>query len=133
MRIDTYGIDELRDALRDFDQAALRMVSTAARWAAQVVAADARTRVPRRTGRLARTIRPSGRRGYALVRAGRGIPYEGPIHFGWNRHRDRARRIRGGPISAQPFLTDALAARRAEAVATFERSLQELLDRRFGT
>lgn len=53
---------------------------------------------PRRTGRLAGSIRPGASRTAGVVRAGGArIPYAGPIHWGWPAHR----------IEAQPFLVDA--------------------------
>lgn len=64
----------------------------------RIVATDARTLVPVRTGRLAATLRSSGTRTQAVVRAGyASVPYARPIHWGWPaRH-----------ISAQPFATTA--------------------------
>lgn len=63
--------------------------------ARMVVAA---THAPRRSGRLAGTVRGSGTKTAAVVRAGRSsVPYAGPIHWGW-----RARHIR-----PNPFLTRA--------------------------
>jgi hypothetical protein len=58
----------------------------------------ASTRAPRRSGRLAGTVRGSGTKTVATVRAGRSsVPYAGPIHYGWPaRH-----------IAPSPFLTDA--------------------------
>lgn len=54
------------------------------------VAAAAAPRIPRRTGRLAATIRGNRAAGRASVNAGRAsVPYAGVIHWGW-----RARRIR---------------------------------------
>lgn len=50
---------------------------------------------PSRSGRLAKTGRPSGTQTAAIVRVGTAaVPYGGPIHWGWpNRH-----------IKAQPWI-----------------------------
>lgn len=50
---------------------------------------------PTRSGRLAKTGRPSGTQTAAIVRVGTAsVPYGGPIHWGWpNRH-----------IVAQPWI-----------------------------
>ena len=53
---------------------------------------------PRRTGALAATVRGSGTKTRAVVRAGYArVPYAGPIHWGWPAH----------GITAQPWLVDA--------------------------
>lgn len=63
-----------------------------------MVAAAGRARAPKLTGALAGTVRPSGTKTRAVVRAGFArVPYAGPIHWGWP--------ARG--IAAQPFLSDA--------------------------
>jgi hypothetical protein len=64
---------------------------------ADQVRSDALPVAPRRTGRLAASLRSSGTQREALVRAGRkAVPYGGPIHWGWpSRH-----------IAAQPFIYD---------------------------
>lgn len=62
------------------------------------VAAEAAPHAPRRTGRLAGTVRASGTASAAIVRAGRSsVPYAGPIHWGWQ--------ARG--ITAQPWIYEA--------------------------
>jgi hypothetical protein len=42
---------------------------------------------PKRSGRLASTIRPSNASGYASISAGRGIRYGAVQEFGWPAHR----------------------------------------------
>lgn len=50
------------------------------------------------TGRLAGSVRPSGTKTQAVVRAGFArVPYAGPIHWGWPKRN----------IEAQPFLSEA--------------------------
>lgn len=53
------------------------------------------------TGRLAGSVRPSGTKTQAVVRAGFArVPYAGPIHWGWPKRN----------IEAQPFLSEAATA-----------------------
>lgn len=70
---------------------------------AAIVTTRAKALAPKRTGRLANTIRPGATKRKAYVRAGnnakakRGVPYAGPIHWGWPfRH-----------IKMNPFMTRA--------------------------
>lgn len=62
------------------------------------IAADASAALaPKRTGRLAATIRGSGTKTAGIMRAGySSVPYAGPIHWGWPSRN----------ISPQPFLSD---------------------------
>jgi len=87
------------------------------------VAGTARTKVPVRSGRLQASIRGAGLQTKALVRAGNnrksmsGVPYALPIHFGWS-----ARNIR-----PQPFLYEALDARRQEVIGTYNAEIKSLI------
>jgi hypothetical protein len=64
---------------------------------ARLIAGVAATRAPKLTGRLAGSIRGSGAKTVATVRAGgASIPYAKVIHFGWPAHN----------ISANPFLVN---------------------------
>lgn len=84
--------------------------------AARTVSAAAVPRTPVRTGRLAASIRPSGTKTAAIVRAGRSsIPYAGVIEFGWPGHN----------IEAQPYVTTAA----ADTQPTWESTYQQAIDR----
>lgn len=92
------------------------------------VADTAKTKVPVRSGRLQRSIRGSGTKTAARVRAGNNrksgptsVPYAGPIHFGWG-----ARGIR-----PQPFMYEALDDRRQQVIETYNRQVQEIIRRTF--
>lgn len=77
-------------------------------------AADA----PSRTGRLADTIRAGRGKTKAVVRAGGAkAPYAGVTHYG-SPHTGQA---------AQPFLTDALRAKRSEVFRTLDGGIAEIL------
>lgn len=70
------------------------------------------------TGRLRTSTRSSATKTRATVMAGgRGIPYAGPIHFGW-----RARNI-----EPQPFLYDALDDRRREVAERYAKGVGEMV------
>lgn len=86
---------------------------------ARTVVAAAQARVPRRTGRLASSLRGSGQAGAAVVRAGAAaVPYAGPIHWGWpSRH-----------ITAQPFYLDAMDASRSTWEGQYLSALENLID-----
>jgi hypothetical protein len=87
---------------------------------AGMVAAAAQSRAPRRTGRLAATVRPSGARTQAVVRAGYArVPYANPIHWGWPR--------RG--IRPSLFLTSAAADTEPLWFATYTRAVDAILER----
>lgn len=100
MRIDVDGARELRRDLRRMgdDLADLKDAHAAA---AALVAAEAGRRAPKRTGRLAASVRGNRAISRATVSAGRAsIPYAGPIHWGWAAHN----------IDPNPFVSDAATA-----------------------
>lgn len=80
--------------------------------AAGIVTAASRMRAPKRTGRLAASVRGSGAATTATIRAGRSsVPYAGPIHWGWP-----ARNIPANPFIANAAQdTEPVWARRYEA------------------
>lgn len=111
-----HGLRETIRTLQRFgaDVADLR---DAMRAAGQIVAGEAGRRVPRLSGRLAASIRPGGGKAAAVIRAGgASVPYAGVIHYGGYHN-----------ITAQPFLTDALAARRGDVVAEVTDQLGDLI------
>lgn len=75
---------------------------------------------PRRTGRLAASMRSSGTQGAAIVRAGGArVPYAGPIHWGWPRRH----------IAAQPWLADTADRTQNRWEATYLAALEHIIDR----
>lgn len=114
--IEVVGSRELRKALRaaagDLDD-----LKAAHAAAAAVVETRATAEVPRRSGRLASSIRSSGQAAGGVVRSGKAsVPYAGPIHFGWRAHN----------IEPNPFLYDALDAKRAEVIETYETAIDKI-------
>jgi hypothetical protein len=90
----------------------------------EAVARGARSRAPRRKGALRGSVRSVG----GVVTAGdSGVPYAGPIHFGWASRPNPARGWRGGPISPNPFLYDALDDRRQHAEHAFAEATSEVV------
>ena len=91
------GLDRLVRTLRKAG-ADLDDMKTANRKAGEIVADAARARAPRRSGKLAGSIRPARQAKRARVSGGGArLPYAGPIHWGWP--------SRG--IAAQPFISEA--------------------------
>ena len=103
---------------------------------AELVMARALTRVPVRSGRLRETIRAAGTKTAGRVRAGfKRVPYAGPVHFGWATRPNPSRGIRGGPITPNPFLYEALDDRRAQILAAYRKKVDEYANdvgRRYG-
>lgn len=88
--------------------------------AAAVVVGAAAAMAPRRSGRLAASIRGSRAAGRARVLAGRAsVPYAAPIHWGWPARR----------IGAQPFLTDAAVATEGQWLPQYLKDVQAALDK----
>jgi len=86
--------------------------------AAEIVATQARALVPRRSGKLASSIRAAGQARQGVVRAGfASVPYAGVIHFGWPAHN----------ISPQPWMYDALDERRGEVLGVYADRVNDLI------
>jgi len=112
------GLKRVRRELKraGVDLADLREPNMAA---ARIVAAAAVPATPRRSGRLAGSVRPGASRTAGVVRAGgASVPYGGPVHWGWP-----ARNIK-----AQPWLSDAAQATEPQWVNTYFRTLEQVLD-----
>jgi hypothetical protein len=86
---------------------------------ANAIASQARGRAPVVSGRLAGSIRVESDAKGAVVRAGSGVPYAGPIHWGW-----AARNI-----AAQPFMLDAAQQLEAANVAAYSREVESIVNR----
>lgn len=113
------GLKQLQSDIRRTQDAELKkQLRTANKQAAQIVADEAQNLVPRRSGKLAATIKAKGGQRDAVVRAGTGsrVPYAGPIHFGWT-----ARNIR-----PQPFMYEAQDKRRGEVIRFYEKAMEDL-------
>lgn len=126
--IEIEGARELRRSLKQ--AGAMGDLKKASKQAAEVVVRQAVVLVPKRSGRLAKSIRAAGLQSSAEVRAGRAsVPYAGPIHFGWPNRPNYARGWRGGPISPNPFLYEALDKRAHDVRLVYERRVAEVIQR----
>ena len=103
-------------------------VKAAGKESGELVANEARTLVPVRTGALRDSIRVGATaRGKITILAGNnrsgrgGVPYANPIHWGWfKRH-----------IAPQPFLAKALGYTREEIYETYFKQLEELITQEY--
>lgn len=117
--IQVHGAKEFRAAMKRME-ADLKDYSAVNRRAASMVADTARDRAPVLTGALAGSVRPGATRTRGYVKAGgRGIPYAGPIHFGWPRRN----------IAPQPFIFDALDERKGDVIEAYEAYIEALVEK----
>ena len=136
------GVNELRRSLKkiedDFTRKQLQQtLKNDFRAAADMVTVAARQRAPlgpRRAalgpGALRDTIRPKGALRGATVMAGgiKGVKYAGPIHWGWPTRPNKSKGWRGGPITARPFLYQALIARQYDIAAKMRATVARLTE-----
>jgi len=88
--------------------------------AGQIVADRAAELAPRRSGRLAGSIRPARQAKRARIQAGGGkVPYANPIHWGWPSHN----------IEASLFLSRAATETEAEWSKAYLEDVQAALDK----
>jgi hypothetical protein len=116
--IEVKGLNKLVRDLKTLDADLVDSIKQVNAKLADEVASTAKIKVPRLSGALAASIRSSGQGRTGVVRAGgRAVPYAGPIHFGWAKRN----------IRPQPFLYDALDARRVEVATTWVRELERIV------
>jgi len=91
VKLNVEGRRELARQLRQVDRELVKGLKSANEAAAAVVAQRAMGEVPRRSGALAATIKPSATQSVGRVAVGSAkVPYAGVIHWGWPRHHIRA-------------------------------------------
>jgi hypothetical protein len=132
------GGRELRRALRkaeghldDLKQAHLKV--------ARIVASAAKAAAPVRSGKLAESVRPNAAQRYARVSIGnnrttkKGIPYAGPIHWGWPtgspKLPKKMRQIKGREwfIEPNPFVIDAALATEPQWTRVYLGAIDEIV------
>lgn len=87
---------------------------------AEIIIGESKKYVPVLTGALAESIRNASTKKAAKVRAGNvGVPYAGPIHFGWP---SRA-------IKPNPFFYDAIDFRREEVFDRYGQLVEHLIEK----
>lgn len=117
--IEVTGAKEMKRLIRRINKQELREeMKEANHNAAKIIADEAADRAPKRTGRLANSIRANKALAYGAVKAGSAarVPYAGPIHYGWP--------ARG--IQAQPFIHEAIDARLGDARKDYEEAIRKL-------
>jgi hypothetical protein len=113
------GLRELKREMNQIGDAELkRELRSTNKAAAAIVANQARVEVPKRSGRLAASIRAIGALEYAVVRGGTPsrVPYAGPIHFGWPKRN----------IRPQPFIYEAMDVRIEDVRKAYEKAMDKL-------
>lgn len=129
--IEVQGLKTVTRQLRRMDDGVLQELKKVHIQSANIVYRNAMPRVPVRSGRLKSTMRVSGTTRSGSVKAGakRSAPYAGPVHFGWPTRPNVNKEWFGGPIYPNPFLYDALDARRSEVEDMFFRGVQKVARR----
>jgi hypothetical protein len=93
--------------------------------AGEIIASEARTLVPKRTGKLQRSIRTSKTLNKVEVKAGGArVPYANPIHWGW--FYDKNTFIYKN-IRPNPFFTRALFLKRETVYKEYFQNIDKLL------
>ena len=109
------------------DAALAKELTRAGRRAAALVAKDAKQRAPKRSGNLARSVRPRASAQRASVVAGNDkVPYARVIEFGGTipvRGKSGKRR----PVKKQPYLYPAIRAKSAEIAGSYQREVDEVV------
>lgn len=113
------GADRLRTTMRRAGDD-LGDLKAAHGAAAAVIVPAAKTRTPRRTGALSGSIRGSGTKTQALIRAGGArVPYAGAIHWGWPARN----------IEPHPFISEAATTTENVWVHAYSTEVERILDR----
>lgn len=98
----------------------VKQLKDAHRAAASIAAGAAATAAPKRTGRLAGTVRVGATQRAGIVRAGRkSVPYANPIHWGWP--------ARG--IKANPWMSRAAQASEPAWLRVYMDHVEDIIDR----
>ncbi len=114
------GARELRRALRTLPKQYRKELATIHKKAVKPVVDTAKTLAPRRSGRLAGSIRALGSQTSGQAAVGKkSVPYAGVIHYGWAKRN----------ITAQPFLTDALQRRQDQVLTIWLKNQERLIDK----
>ncbi len=116
-------IDGLRELSRDLKKLSAELpkeLKAVSKDAAEIVADESRTLAPVRSGKLRGKVKAGATAKGGDVRIG-GLPYAGPIVFGWRKHN----------IEPNPFIFTALDKRRDEVIEKFEKGIDALVERSF--
>ena len=125
MQQNGYKVQGLRSAVKAMRQIGVpdQALKDASKSSAEIVAVEARTLAPTRTGALRNSIRVASLMTGAVVRAGGArVPYGNPIHWGWaiSAKTGKAKNIR-----PQPFFVRALGYKREEVLVNYFDKLEQ--------
>lgn len=121
-RIRVDGLREFQSALRALDGDFPKGLRQANKDAADIVAQEAKTRVPVMSGRLRSSIRAlASQRSASVGVGGARLPYAAVQEFGWPGHN----------ISPQPYIYPSISAKRAEVVEAYGDMIDALARRAF--
>jgi len=118
------GLNEAIRALRAIGVPSAE-IGEASQEAGEIVANQARSLVPVRTGALRATIKAKKIARKVVVSAGNNtkVPYANPIHFGWNYDKVN---LQPKNIRPRPFFTNALSRTRPQVYQIFFKNLDRL-------
>ncbi len=117
--ITVHGGRELRKALEAAGEEAVQGLKGLNKEVAEIVAEEARKRAPVLSGKMRGSIKAFGTKSAARVKVGKkSVPYAAVIQWGWPAH----------SIESNPFMTDALAAKKSEVLETWEKGIDKLLN-----
>jgi hypothetical protein len=132
-KVTIVGLDETLKALRAIGTPA-RALSAAGIESARIVANEAKTLVPVRSGALKNSIAVARTTKGAAIKAGNAtILYANPIHWGWFRDYNtaRAKATKSGSIARNikpnPFLERALGLKKGEVLEAYRRNINKLI------
>ena len=120
MAVESIKVSGLNQLVRDLKVIGVpaKEIAEAGSDAGEIVAAEARTLVPVKTGALKSTIRVAKQQRRVVVRAGNArVPYANPIHWGWFR--------RG--ILPNPFFSKALKLNIEEIYTRYFENIDKLI------
>lgn len=119
-RLEVKGGANLRRTLKNAGDDLLNDLKQTHKDVASLVTPAARARAPKRSGKLAASVRPGATKSAAIIRAGSGrVPYAGVQEWGWGRRH----------IASQPFMSPA--ARQTESAwkALYTERVNEILSK----
>jgi hypothetical protein len=122
----TTYVSGLREVVRNLEKVGIEAADMKEVFTAigQMVANQASLLAPRKSGRLAASIKPTKTKNKAAVRGGSArVPYAGAINYGW--------RKRG--IAPSRFLQRAIDANESKAVQMMEDGLDQIITKHIGT
>jgi len=112
------GMKQIRATLKELESDLKREPQRINKEAAVLVADTARSQTtPRRSGRLAASVKPGASGARAFVKSS--LVYSAVIHFGWPHHH----------IKPNPYLYKALDSRIDDVYALYEKRVAELVDK----